>query len=378
MAEVDYYEVLGVTRDADHEQIRKAYRKLALKYHPDRNPDDPEAEARFKQAAEAYDVLGNSETRDRYDRFGMAGVGGHSAHSYSNVEDVFSAFSDIFGGGMFDEFFGRGRSRRPQRGRSLRVALELNLADVLNGVDRQITLTRPEICKACSGSGAAGDGVRTCGTCRGHGQVERGQGFFRLRTTCPKCGGSGRVIVDPCKECEGQGRKMREVDVTVRVPAGVESGTRLRVQGEGEPRPDGPPGDLYCDVFIREHDVFQRNGNDLFCEVPISYTVACLGGDVDVPVLDGGTRSLSVPRGTQSGDIQRISRMGLPELGGHVRGDLLVRLVVETPKKLTERQEELLRELADIEDAHVSERRRSWLDKIKDYLSGKDDDHGEP
>jgi molecular chaperone DnaJ len=378
MAERDYYDVLGVPRDATTEQIRKSYRKLALKYHPDRNPDDPEAEAKFKEAAEAYDVLSNEQTRQRYDRYGMAGVGGHSEHSFNSYEDIFSAFSDVFGGGgVFDEFFGRSRGRRPRRGRSLRVTLELELAEVLTGVEKDITLTRPEVCSACGGTGAEDEGVRTCGTCRGHGQVERGQGFFRLRSTCPKCGGDGRIIVDRCSECRGQGRISREVVVNVHVPAGVENGTRLRLQGEGEPAVDGPPGDLYCDVIIRPHDVFERDGDDLCCEVPISYTVAVLGGEVAVPVLDGGTHELTVPRGTQSGQVLPVTGMGLPNLQTQRRGDLRVRVLVETPRKLTERQEELLRELAEIEHVNVSERRRGWLDKIKDYLVGRDQDETE-
>ena len=375
MADRDYYEILGVARDAPRSEIKKAYRRMALKYHPDRNPDDPQATERFKEAAEAYEVLGNDDTRQRYDRYGRAGLKGAGVRHFSGLEDIFSAFSDIFGGVLFDEMFGGG-TRRARRGRSLRVTLEIELKDVLTGIEKRIALTRAETCSKCSGQGAAEGGLRTCATCRGYGQLERSGGFAIIRTTCPRCSGTGTVIVEPCPQCRGKGRVHTEVEIPVRVPAGVEHGTRLRIAGEGETVADGPPGDLYCDVFVRDHPVFERNGADLYCEVPITYTVAALGGIVEVPALEGEALELRVERGTQSGEVLRLRGRGVPHARGGGRGDLLVRTLIETPGKLTARQEELLRELAGIEDAHVTERRKGWLDKIKEYLSNSDSDAG--
>jgi molecular chaperone DnaJ len=372
MAERDYYEVLGIDRDASQAEVKKAYRRKAMEYHPDRNPNNPDAAEKFKEAAEAYEVLGNEETRSRYDRYGRAGLQGVPLHDFGSVDDILNVFSDFFGGaGLFDGFFGPSRPRRPVRGRNLRVALELDLREVLDGAEKTITLARLEACKECEGRGAAKDGLRSCAQCRGYGQVESRQGFFRMRTTCPRCQGRGTVVVDPCAHCGGHGRIQKEVEVTVRVPAGIESGTRLRVRGEGESLPDGPSGDLYCDVFVRPHDVFERSGADLLCEVPIGYPTAALGGSVDVPSLDGEARELAIPRGTQSGDMLRLRRLGLPRLDGADRGDMLVRVVIETPRRLTLRQEELLRELAEIEEDNVSERRKSFLTKLKDYIYGE-------
>jgi molecular chaperone DnaJ len=373
MSEHDYYEVLGIDRDATQAEVKKAYRRKAMELHPDRNPDDPAAAEKFKEAAEAYEVLGNEETRNRYDRYGRAGLQGVPLHDFGSVEDILSVFSDFFGGaGIFDSFFGGTAGRRPGRGRNLRVSLELDLREVLDGAEKMIDLARMEVCKECEGRGAPKEGLRSCGQCRGHGQVETRQGFFRMRTACPRCGGRGTVVVDPCPKCGGRGRIHKEVEVTVRVPAGIESGTRLRVRGEGEAHPDGPSGDLYCDVFVRPHDVFERNGPDLLCEVPIGYPTAALGGVVDVPSLDGEARELAIPHGTQSGDVLRLRRLGLPRLDGGGRGDMLVRVVIETPRRLTQRQEELLRELAEIEEENVSERRKSFLSKLKDYIYGEE------
>ncbi|MHC5033895.1 MAG: molecular chaperone DnaJ [Planctomycetota bacterium] len=371
MADRDYYEVLGVGRDASLADIKKAYRQMALKYHPDRNRDDPNAAEQFKAAAEAYEVLGNEETRRRYDMYGKAGLEGVPLHEFASVEDILSVFSDFFGGaGIFDEFFGRRRAQQAARGRDLRVTLEIGLRDVLAGTEKSIALSRADICETCGGRGAPEDGIRTCSQCRGHGQVESRQAFFRMRTTCPRCRGKGTVIVNPCGECEGTGRRRKDVEVTVQIPPGIESGTRLRVRGEGEPSPDGPSGDLYCDVFVRENPVFERRGVDLLCEVPIGYPLAALGGNVEVPMLEGNTCELAIPQGTQSGDILRMRGLGLPHMGRKGRGDLLAHVVIETPRRLTPRQEELLRELAEIEAVHVSEKRKGFLDRIKDYIYG--------
>jgi molecular chaperone DnaJ len=372
MADQDYYEVLGVERDASQPDIKKAYRKMALKYHPDRNKDDPDAAERFKLAAEAYEVLSNAETRQRYDRWGKAGLEGVPLHEFTNVEDIFGAFSEFFGGGgLFDGLFGGVRTRQPARGRNLRVSLEIDLAEALHGTEKTINLSRQELCDTCSGSGAEEDGVRTCSYCRGHGEVESRQAFFRMRTTCPRCGGRGSVISDPCPDCSGTGRRQKEVEVVVRIPAGIESGTRLRVRGEGEPAQSGSRGDLYCDVYVRAHGVFERSGPNLYCEVPIGYATAALGGAVEVPMLEGTPHELKVPKGTQSGDVLRVRGGGVPEMGGKTRGDLVVRVAIETPQKLTPRQEEILRELAEIEKENVSERRKGFLDKIREYIYGE-------
>ncbi len=378
MAERDYYEILGVGSDASPEEIKKAYRQMALKHHPDRNPGDPAAAERFKEAAEAYEVLGSEETRRRYDLYGKAGLKGMSLHDFSSVDDIFSVFSDLFSGaGFFDRIFSTGFERRARRGRSLRVTVAVDLRDVLEGTDKTIVLTRAEVCDECSGRGAPEDGIRTCAYCRGHGQVESRQGFFRMRTTCPRCGGRGTVIANPCARCDGTGRVDREVEVTVQIPAGIESGTRLRVRGEGEPSPDGPRGDLYCDLFVDAHPFFERSGPDLVCEVPIAYPTAALGGSVEVPTLEGKPHKLDVPAGTQSGEVFRVARRGLPSIKGKGRGDLMVSVVIETPQKLTPRQQELLHELAEIEHVNVSEKRRTFLDRVREYLSGKGTDRGE-
>jgi molecular chaperone DnaJ len=373
MPPTDYYEILGVEKTATEDEVKKAYRQQALKYHPDRNPDDPNAEAHFKEAAEAYDVLGTQETRARYDRYGHAGVNGAHPHSFSGFEDIFSAFSDIFGGGGggggFSDIFGRERGQQASRGRNLRVNLELELSEVLTGVTRTIKLNRSTVCEPCEGQGAQPDGIRTCGACRGHGQVERSGGLFRLRTTCGRCRGTGRVIATPCTECKGSGRIPEQVEVEVKVPAGVGDSTRLRVQGEGERSAGGASGDLFCDVFVKEHPIFHVNGTDLLCEAPITYTIAALGGEIDVPILGGGVRALTIPRSTQSGEVLRLGSLGLPGLRHPTRGDLLVRIFIETPQQITETQEDLLRKLAVEENANVSERRRGWLDRIKDCLT---------
>ncbi len=378
MENKDYYEILGVDKDASQDEIKQAYRELAMRYHPDRDPDDPDAEEKFKAAAEAYDVLGDPQKRQRYDRMGRAGLRGEDMQDFGSFDDVFSAFNDIFGGDVFDEFFGEGRGRgagrrrsRRQRGRDLRVTLEVGLDEILEPTDKTINLRRPVECDNCDGSGVRpGSEPKTCGTCKGYGQVETQQGFFRMRRTCPRCRGEGVVITDPCPECNGEGTQEKECEVQVAVPAGVESNTRLRVPGEGEPGPGGS-GDLFCDIRIKEHPIFERDGPHLLCTVPIPYTVAALGGTVDVPTIEGERKEVEVARGTQSGHTIRLREEGLPYMQGRGRGDLLVTVEVEVPRKLTERQEELLRELAEIEEAHVTEDRQSFLDRIKDYLYDK-------
>jgi len=371
MADRDYYEILGLDREASQADVKKAYRQMALKYHPDRNPDDPRAADRFKEAAEAYEVLGDAQKRQRYDRYGKAGLEGFDIHHFTSFDEIFSAFSDVLGGSMFDDFFGAG-PRRGQRGRSLRVSVEIGLEEVLTGTERTMSVRRAEFCDACDGRGAAPGGIRTCNACRGHGQVESRQGFFAVRRTCPRCGGSGTVITDPCESCGGTGRVQRDVDITIQIPAGIESGVRLRLRAEGEPSAGGQRGDLYCDVHVRRHEVFERDGADLFCEVPIGYPTAALGGEVEVPTLDGEPYELEIPCGTQSGEMLRLRRLGLPDVRTGRRGDLIARIVVETPVDMTPRQEELLRELAEIEQVNVSPKRRSFLQMVKEYIYGKE------
>ena len=372
MPEQDYYDILGVDRDASQEEIKQAYRKLALKYHPDQNPEDPDAERKFKAAAEAYEVLRDPQKRRQYDQYGKSGLGGEAGRGFRDVDDIFSAFSDIFGESIFDEFFGgrsRGRRQRQPTGRNLRVQVELDLEDVTDQTTQTLNLRRQEVCDECGGDGAQNDsGTRTCSRCGGYGQVENRQGFFVMRTTCPQCKGKGVVIEDPCPKCNGRGTVEKNVEIDVTIPPGVESGTRLKVPGQGEAVPGGRRGDLFCDIIVRQHPLFERDGAHLLCKVPISYPTAALGGDIKVPTIKGETEEIEIPSGTQSGDTVRLRGKGLPYPRGRAQGDLLVTVQVEVPEKITERQEELLRELAEIEKAHVSEKRKSFLERIKNYI----------
>jgi molecular chaperone DnaJ len=374
----DYYEVLGVARTASGDEIATAYRKLAIKYHPDSNPGDENAIALFKEAAEAYEVLSDSGKRDRYDRFGHAGVdgAGGGAH-YSNVEDIFEAFGDIFGGGIFGDMFGGGRrSRRgPRKGADVKAEVELTLEEAAAGVAREVRFHRSRLCDTCQGSGARpGSHPETCQRCGGRGQVVQSAGFVRVQTACPTCGGHGKVITDPCQECRGGGYVADEVRLEVKIPPGVDTGMRIRVPGEGEPSPEGGrAGDLYCFVNVQEHSLFVRDGDHLILEMPITFAQAALGAEIDVPTLQGKS-TLTIPRSTQTGDVFRLSGLGLSDPRGGRPGDQLVRVWIEVPKKLTRRQEELLRELAEEENHHVSPKRKSFLEKIRDYFVATDDE----
>jgi len=369
MAQRDYYEVLGVSRDASQDEIKRAYRKLAFQYHPDRNPGAPDAAEAFKKAAQAYDVLGDPQNRRLYDMYGEAGLSGAGVRNFSSVADIFSAFDDIFSVGMFDSFFGRAASERARRGRSLRISLRVELEEVASGTQKLVTLRRAERCEICGGTGCKpGEQPVRCSYCRGYGQVESRQGFFTMRTTCPQCHGAGTVIKDPCRRCSGTGLMERDADVEILVPAGVESGTRMRIRGQGELGHSGQRGDLYCDIEVAEHPIFRRSGADLICELPISYSMAALGGEVEAPLLGGDVRNVKVPAGTQNGDVLRVPRHGLPYPGSSARGDLLLQVFVEIPKKLSARHKELLRELAVIEDAAAMEKRKSFLNRIKQYV----------
>jgi molecular chaperone DnaJ len=362
----DYYDSLGVDRSASREEIKAAYRKLAVKYHPDRNPGDKEAEERFKEAAEAYAVLSDADKRAQYDRFGEAGLGGQPFSGFD--ASIFGDFSDILGNLFgFEGFFGGGRRRTgPERGSDLRTTIAVSFNDMAVGVERQLTVPREENCEACGGSGAApGAKTETCRSCGGRGQVRVSQGFFTMVRTCPQCGGSGKVVSNPCKECRGAGRVERQRKLKVNVPAGVEDGTRLRIVGEGEAGlRGGPPGDLYVVVRVEPHDLFVRDGADLHLEEEISAFVAALGAELEVPTLDGEEK-LKVPAGAQPGDTVVLRGKGLPRMRRSGKGDLVVHLKVTVPRKLSTKQRELLQ-------AVVKEggERPNVFRKVRDLIEG--------
>ncbi|EKV30436.1 Chaperone protein DnaJ [Caenispirillum salinarum AK4] len=357
MSKRDYYEVLGVSKGAGADELKKAYRKQAMKYHPDRNPGDAEAEARFKELNEAYDVLKDDQKRAAYDRFGHGafegGMGGAGAGAGG-----FSDFSSAFGGGfadIFDEMFGggmrgggRGRGG-PARGHDLRYNMDITLEEAFHGKKATIQVPTGVQCEACDGSGAkSGSGVSNCGTCGGIGRVRAQQGFFTIERTCPTCGGEGQVIKDPCGECGGTGRQHKEKTLEVTVPAGVEDGTRIRLAGEGEAGMRGaPPGDLYIFLTIKPHRIFQRDGANIMCRVPIPMTTAALGGSIEVPAIDGTKARVTIPAGTQTGQQFRLKGKGMSVLRSPLRGDMFIEAAVETPVNLTKRQKELLEEFAE-------------------------------
>lgn len=369
----DFYQVLGVDRNASEEDVKKAYRKMAMKYHPDRNPGNKEAEQIFKKAAEAYGILGDSEKRKIYDQYGIDGLRGTETRGYSTMEDIFDAFGDIFGGGsIFEDFFGGGRSRgrSARRGTSLKCDIEVDFKEIATGVEKKIELTRREICDTCRGTGAKeGTSPINCPYCRGRGEVQQSQGFFTLRTTCPKCHGSGKVIESPCTKCGGSGRYPKRAVISIQIPAGVEDGTRLRLTGQGEPGENGAsPGDLYCDIHVIPHPIFKRQGNDVLCEVPITFAQAALGHTIDVPTLKGNIIQVKIPKGIQNNEVIPIRGEGFPNMHGYGRGNLLVQVIVEVPTKMTSRQEELLREFAEIEKKNASPRQKKFFEKMKSFF----------
>ncbi|HIE60168.1 MAG TPA: molecular chaperone DnaJ [Microbacterium sp.] len=370
----DYYEVLGVPKDADGSTMKKSYRKLAMQFHPDRNPDDPEAAVKFKEAAEAYDVLSDDEKRSRYDRFGHEGLRGAGYQGFEGgFEDIFSAFGDMFG----DLFGGGGRRRggggnRPARGDDLRYDLSIDFDTPVNGGSEEIALTRNEACDTCEGSGGKpGTEPVTCSTCGGHGEVLQRQAFLQIRTTCPSCRGQGRSYAEPCGECSGRKRIATERKLTVNVPAGVDDGMRLRLSGEGEPGwLGGPPGDLYVFIHVRPHEIFERHGDDIICRLDLSFAQAALGAEIEVPIIDGSD-SIDIPGGTQTGDLLRLRGQGMPNVRGGRRGDQIMHCFVRTPKKLNERQKELFRELAEIEGQAVSDGPESSIRRFLSRLAGE-------
>ena len=370
----DYYATLGVARDADEAEIKRAYRKLALKHHPDKNPGDDSAAEKFKAAAEAYDVLSDPEKRRVYDQYGADGLKGRGfASGGIDPRDIFES---IFGGGgggagsIFESLFGgAGGGRRPRQGSHLRVSVRIPLTEAYSGTERSITLTRQETCGSCDGSGAkAGTQPVTCGRCGGRGQVQRQQGFFVMQAPCPECRGEGQRIESPCGACRGAGRKPVKAELTVRIPKGIDDGSQLRVAGEGEPgERGGPRGDLFVVVGVESHPLFERRDDDLLCTLPVGFAQVALGAEVDVPSLKGPT-TLKIPAGTQSGKTFRLRGLGMPSVYGHGTGDLLVKVQVETPKKLTPRQKELLAELAELENQATGSDQKSFLDKVKELF----------
>lgn len=377
MAKRDYYEVLGVGKQSSADEIKRAYRRMAMKYHPDKNPGNKEAEDKFKECAEAYEVLSDADKRSRYDQFGHDGLRGIGMRDYSHMkwQDIGSIFEDIFGfDDFFSDIFGARMSRTsrrtgPARGYDLETGVELTLNDIAKGTEKTIEFTRKDNCSECKGTGSApGSKPAQCSTCRGSGQVARGGGFFQIVSTCPQCKGSGQIITNPCKKCKGAGKVPRKRTINIKIPAGVHEGQGIRVAGEGEPgRSGGPNGNLYCYVRIKPHEFLHRDGNDLIAVVPISFTQAALGVTIDVPSLDG-TRQLKIPSGTQYGSIFRIRGQGLPDVRTHRTGDQLVQIIIETPTKLDVQQEELLREFAKTENSAVSPKSKSFFEKLKKHF----------
>lgn len=367
MSKRDYYEVLGVSRNVDERELKKAYRTLAMQYHPDRNPDNAEAEAKFKEAAEAFEVLNDPEKRQIYDRFGHEGLAGRSGGpGFGSVEDIFSQFGDIFG-----DFFGFGRQRSPdapQRGADLRLDIELSFEEAVFGVSKEVDVPRHASCDGCEGSGAKpGSSPQTCTTCGGRGQIHHSQGFFTLQSTCPSCRGAGKVISDPCESCHGSGYTEEIKTVAVKVPPGVDDGTRLRIRSEGEAgRRGGPRGDLYVFLHVRESKVFQRDGADLHLKADISFVQAALGCTLEIPTLEGATQ-IEVKSGTQFGDTHVLRGEGIPRINRGGKGDLIVHFAVTVPTKLDTRQRELLEEFASVSEIPIQE--ATLLDKLKAKIS---------
>ena len=372
MAKRDFYETLGVAKNASEEEIKKSYRKLAMKYHPDRNPDSKESEEKFKEVKEAYEMLTNAEKREAYDRYGHAGVdpnmGGGGGGGGGGFPDSFGdIFGDIFGGG-------RSRNAGPQvyRGADLRYNLEITLEQAAHGFDTTIRVPSWDKCDTCHGSGAKpGTAPSTCTTCAGHGQVRMQQGFFSIQQTCPKCHGTGKVITDPCAPCGGAGRIKRNKTLEVKIPVGIDNGMRIRSSGNGEPGTNGgPSGDLYVEIHIKAHAVFQREGDDLHCEMPISFAKATLGGDIEVPTLDGKV-SFTIPEGTQSGKTFRLKAKGIKGVRSGYAGDLFCHVAIETPVKLTEKQKDMLRDFEKSTSeggAKHSPQSKTWKDKVKNFF----------
>jgi len=368
----DYYEVLGVSRGSNDDDLKKAYRRLAIQFHPDRNPGDKHSEERFKEVNEAYQVLSDPERRAQYDRYGHAAFQGAQGGGFSGF-DFTQGFEEVFSD-IFGDFFGTGRGRsrsRTRRGDDLRYDLEVEFEEAATGAEKVIKFQRLAACDECNGSRARGgvSGVRTCPNCRGTGQVRTQQGFFSISTTCGQCRGEGTIIADPCPKCQGQGRLRKAQSISVRIPPGVDNGSRLKLRGEGEAGfSGGPPGDLYVVIHVREHALFARQDNDVVIEVPVSFPQAALGGEIEVPTLEGKVK-LKIPAGTQSGKIFRLKGKGIVDLHGYGRGDQLVKIAVETPRRLSARQRELLEEFAKVSGEDINHpMAKGFVDKLKEMF----------
>jgi molecular chaperone DnaJ len=373
MSKRDYYEVLGVAKNASDDEIKKAYRKLAMKHHPDRNPDDKSSEEKFKEAKEAYEVLSDADKRAAYDQFGHEGVNPHGGPGGfggfgggAGGFDFSDIFEGIFGGAAGGS--GRGRSN-VYRGADLRYNLEISLEEAARGTDTKIRIPTLEECETCHGSGAKpGTQPTTCPTCQGHGQVRMQQGFFSIQQTCPRCHGSGKIIADPCGTCHGEGRVKKHKTLSVKIPAGVDEGDRIRLAGEGEAGVNGgPAGDLYVMIHLKEHALFKRDGDNLHCEMPVSFATAALGGEVEIPTLDGHAR-LKVAPETQSGQILRMRGKGIKGVRSNSPGDLFCHVVVETPVKLSSKQKELLREFESLSQQNNNPKAQSFMDRVKEFF----------
>ena len=371
VTELDFYELLEVERTADDKTIKSSYRRLAMRYHPDRNPGDKECEAKFKAISHAYDCLKDPQKRAAYDRFGHAafqqgGMGGGNGGGGGDFGDIGDIFESIFGGA-----FGGGGRQQSRRGADLRYDMEISLEDAFHGKQTEIEIEVSRACEPCGGSGAEpGTGTRTCPTCAGHGKVRAQQGFFVVERTCPACGGRGEVIESPCRACRGEGRVDQPETLAVNIPPGVDSGTRIRLGGKGEAGPFGSPaGDLYIFLHVARHAVFEREGTTLITRVPITFTTAALGGDIEIPGLDGDRIKVEIPAGIQSGKQLRKRGTGMPVLQGRGRGDLVIEIAVETPTKLTARQKELLRELQETETGDECPQSKGFFERIKDAWS---------
>lgn len=375
MNDNNYYEVLGVSKDATSEEIKKAYRRQALKYHPDRNPGNKEAEDRFKKAAEAYSVLIDTEKRSIYDRYGEAGLKGEGFGGFSGFDSsVFQGFEDILGDFFrfgFGDIFGGGRQRRrqPQAGRDLALEVELSLEEAAFGLEKEVKLNRAEHCPVCGGSGMKpGTEKVNCPQCRGRGQIRYQQGFFTVARGCPRCRGTGEIIANPCKECDGTGKSKKRKTVSFKIPPGIEDGMRLRVSGEGEAgQPGAPRGDLFVIIRVKPHEIFERDGNNLYCESHISFPKAAIGTKIEVPTLDGN-ETMTIPAGTQSGEILKMKGKGIKSINNHQKGDLFIQIHVDTPKRLTQEQQELLRQFAESRGENLEEVNKNIIKKIKNLF----------